>query len=99
MPGTTHYISRRYNRCVYNSNEKKLVATTITTLYFINEKQHRYNRVKIRGSGERHSRWQEAEGMVSFRALVLVVMGLGHLVKAGEGGADLPDGKDGMDLM
>ena len=25
--------------------------------------------------------------------------GLGHLVKAGEGGADLPDGRDGMDLM
>lgn len=22
-----------------------------------------------------------------------------HLVKAGEGGADLPDGRDGMDLM
>lgn len=29
----------------------------------------------------------------------LVVIGLGHLDKAGEGGADLPDGKDGMDLM
>lgn len=30
----------------------------------------------------------------------LASSGLGsHLVKAGEGGADLPDGRDGMDLM
>lgn len=30
----------------------------------------------------------------------LASFGLGsHLVKAGEGGADLPDGRDGMDLM
>lgn len=29
----------------------------------------------------------------------VVATGLGHLDRAGEGGADLPEGKDGMDLM
>ena len=29
----------------------------------------------------------------------LAMIGQGHLVKAGEGGADLPEGRDGIDLM
>lgn len=30
---------------------------------------------------------------------LVAVIGQDHLVKAGEGGADLLEGKDGMDLM